>query len=374
MKLLLRLWLTGILFILVISGYILYSLVWVIRLMQIKKKIFGIAGSVLLLASILGVYYYFLPIGSPKEEISFTIQQHQSLRAIADSLKQHQIITSSKVLLIWLRITGYERKIQAGKITLSRGDGVFRASKKLLHAEPVEIGITIPEGLTIEQTAQRIQSTISINTAEFIQLCFDSSFIRKNGLEESSLEGYLYPDTYRFPENVKPADIIRKMLKQFDDAWTTLISNPAVTSGFTKHDIVTLASIVEKEATLDSERSRIAAVFHNRLKLGYPLGADPTVRYALKKFNGPLRVSELNSSSPYNTRKYTGLPPGPICSPGKKSLAAVIEPASTNELYFVAKWDGSGEHDFSLTNEEHERKKMSIRHRNNLRKRKKDLR
>jgi UPF0755 protein len=108
-------------------------------------------------------------------------------------------------------------------------------------------------------------------------------------------------------------------------------------------------------------------VFHNRLRLGYPLGADPTVRYALKKFSGDLRVSELNSPSPYNTRRFPGLPPGPICSPGKGALIAAAAPLETKDLYFVARWDGSGTHDFSATNAEHERKKIDIRKRNLLR-------
>jgi UPF0755 protein len=132
----------------------------------------------------------------------------------------------------------------------------------------------------------------------------------------------------------------------------------------TPRQVVILASIVEKEATLDEERGRIAGVFHNRLRLGYPLGADPTVRYALRKFSGPLRVSELNSRHPYNTRVHRGLPPGPICSPGLGSLEAAACPAETKDLYFVARWDGSGGHDFSRTLAEHERKKRLIRRQN----------
>ena len=129
-------------------------------------------------------------------------------------------------------------------------------------------------------------------------------------------------------------------------------------------EAVTLASIVEKEAEVAAERPRIAGVFINRLEKRMPLGADPTVRYIFRKFDGPLLASELNAASPYNTRKYAGLPPGPICSPGLASLKATVSPLKTNELYFVAKWDGSGEHEFSVTNEEHGRKKIAIRFKN----------
>jgi UPF0755 protein len=183
-----------------------------------------------------------------------------------------------------------------------------------------------------------------------------------------TLEGYLYPNTYRFPDNVSAKEIIIKMVNSFDKVYKTLVPNRNITDKFTKNQIVTIASIVEKEAAIPSERERISAVFHNRIRMGYPLGADPTVRYALHKFDGPLTVSDLNNSSPYNTRKYSGLPPGPICSPGKGALQAAMSPAETKELYFVAKWDGSGAHDFSLTNEEHNRKKMIIRQNNEQRK------
>jgi UPF0755 protein len=140
----------------------------------------------------------------------------------------------------------------------------------------------------------------------------------------------------------------------------------------TKREIIILASIVEKEAVLAEERPRIAGVFYNRLALRQPLGADPTVRYALKKFSGPLTFADLNVASPYNTRRFTGLPPGPICSPGRASLIAAMSPMRTNELYFVARWDGSGAHEFSVTNEEHSRKKLTIRYQNEKRLRQKE--
>jgi len=136
---------------------------------------------------------------------------------------------------------------------------------------------------------------------------------------------------------------------------------------YSLHEVLTLASIVEKEATLASERGRIAGVFHNRLKKGWPLGADPTVRYIFRKFDGPLYVSELNSDSPYNTRRFAGLPPGPICSPGLGAIQAGAKPDSTDDMFFVALWDGSGAHDFSVTNAEHDRKKLKIREENELR-------
>ena len=150
------------------------------------------------------------------------------------------------------------------------------------------------------------------------------------------------------------------MVAHFDESFKTLGQPLSGQSHLSKSQTVVLASIIEKEAVVESERPRISAVFHNRLNKGMPLGADPTVRYIFKKFSGPLLVSELKNRSPYNTRIFAGLPPGPICSPGLASLKAALLPVESRELYFVAKWDGSGAHDFSLTYEEHNRKKETI--------------
>jgi UPF0755 protein len=364
-----RVWFVGVIFLLAIFGYILYSCIWVIRYMQTRKRSFLPLSVVIILLLFGTVYYLFLPIDNSTKNIELIIPRNASVRQIADSLKQRQVITSKNVFLLWLKVTGTERKIQAGRAVFFKGDGIIRAAHKLQNTMAIEFTVTIPEGLTIEQTAKRVYDAFHlIDTVQFTALCKDSSFIKRLKIHANSLEGYLFPETYRFPNDVTAKDIIRKMVQSFESAYLNLQPNSFIAQKFTKNQIITIASIVEKEAALSSEQPRIAAVFHNRIKLGYPLGADPTVRYALKKFNGPLTVSDLNNSSPYNTRKFAGIPPGPICSPGKGALQAAISPADTKELYFVAKWDGSGAHDFSLTNEEHNRKKMAIRLYNDLRK------
>lgn len=260
--------------------------------------------------------------------------------------------------------------MRAGLAIFNRGDGIKTAATRLLFAKPIEISIMIPEGLTIDQTAQHIARSCPLDTAKFAALCHDSAFIASCGIQATSLEGYLFPSTYRLPEKAPVEEIIKRMTAQHNAVWSQITVQQELAAKLSHHQIVTMASIVEREATLHSEQPRISGVFHNRLRLGYPLGADPTVRYALKKFSGALRVSELNSNSPYNTRKFPGLPPGPICSPGKGALEAAANPLVTKDMYFVAKWDGSGEHDFSVTNAEHDRKKIAIRNYNELRKRK----
>jgi UPF0755 protein len=364
-----QLWLNGIIFILFIVGYVLYSILRLLRLMQRKKWILvpvvlvaAIAGAVLVTGRVL-----LLPYGNGQHPVELIIAPKMSLREVASELKERKVIRSSRALIAWMRFKKVERNIQAGLVLLNRGDGAIRAARKLLHAKPLEISIMIPEGLTIEQTAHQIFRTVPVDTTRFIALCYDSQFINDCGVTAGSLEGYLFPDTYRFPKEFSVPELIKKMVAKHFQTWQSIDPDPQLKQKFTHHQLVTLASIVEREATLFSEQPRISGVFHNRLRLGYPLGADPTVRFALKKFGGPLRVSELNCNSPYNTRRFKGLPPGPICSPGKGALTAAANPLETEDLYFVAKWDGSGAHDFSVTNAEHDRKKRDIRNRNKRR-------
>jgi UPF0755 protein len=365
-----QLWLTGIILLLAIPGYLFYGFLWVIRLMQSKKKFFLTAVVLVLfvIATFAGLYnFFFRPFGINTEIVHLIITPGMSIRHVTDSLQQKQVVRSSVILLAWLKLSGQDRKMQAGSVTFLRGDGVLRASEKLLHAVALEVSMKVIEGLTLEQIAGRIQTQLGIDSTRIIELAHDSVFIGNLGIKATSLEGYLFPETYRFPKEVKAEEVVKKMVDLFKVSYSKVQFDPQIASRFSVHEIVTLASIVEKEATLPDERPRIAGVFHNRLRKGYPLGADPTVRYIFRKYNGPLRVSELNSDNPYNTRKFSGLPPGPICSPGFGAIQAAAAPLQTDELYFVAKWDGSGEHDFSRTNAEHDRKKNEIRQENQRR-------
>ena len=365
-----QLGMNGIIFILFIAGYVLYGILRFIRLIQRKTRFFVftiiavLTGSALLTGR---VFLLAFLMANPTASVEIIIEPKMTLHEVAAILKQRNVIRSSRALVAWMRFRKNERSVQAGLVTFREGDGAIRAGKKLLHAAPLEISVMIPEGLTIEQTAQHILRTVPIDTSRFIALCYDSAFIGTLQVKAASLEGYLFPDTYRLPRTFTEADLIKKMVANHRNTWESIAKAPDIARKFSPCQLVTLASIVEREATLLSEQPRISGVFHNRLRLGYPLGADPTVRFALKKFGGPLRVSELNCNSPYNTRRFPGLPPGPICSPGKGALASAAQPLETKELYFVAKWDGSGEHDFSVTNAEHDRKKMDIRKRNNRR-------
>jgi len=370
-KRIIRTWFTGALYILAAVGYSFFAILWVVRFMQTTRRLLVFLCAVILLLAGTGIYL-FVPLHTSQTPIELTVEKGSSLRSIGRMLAKQGVVPSSTAFVLWMRFRGDESRIQAGRFTVFKGEGIVSASVKLLHATPIETTVTIPEGLTVEQTASIISRAFHIDSLEFVRECGDTEVLREHGIPALSCEGYLFPDTYRFPPDATARDIVRRMTAHFEEMFTTLSSPPSavstVASGFSKHEDVILASIVEREAEAASERTHISGVFHNRLSRRIPLGADPTIRYALRKFNGPLLVSELSMDTPFNTRRYAGLPPGPICSPGIASLSAALAPLQTKDLYFVAKWDGSGTHDFSTTNEEHCRKKNEIRRMNDLKK------
>jgi UPF0755 protein len=368
------LWLTGVIFLLFIAGYILYGILWVVRYVQLRKKLLFIILPIAVAVVTGGsVYYLFFPLPGQHDTMTIVISRGCTVHMIADTLSQYRIITSKKALIAWLKVSRIDRRIQAGKFSFMTRTGAVAAARALTRPVPLDRTVTISEGLTMEQTAELIEKTFTIDTTEFIRLCRDTGLIQELGLDAApSVEGYLFPDTYSFHETETPAEMIRRMVARFNEEWAKIDTAALASHHLTRRQIVIVASIVEKEAMLGAERPRIAGVFFNRLRLGLPLGADPTVRYIFRKWSGPLYISELNCTSPYNTRRNRGLPPGPICSPGRASLIAAVSPMQTNELYFVAKWDGSGGHDFSATNEDHARKTMLIRQNNKRRKAQKE--
>ena len=362
-----RTWITGVIYLLAFAGYMFYGILWLLRFMQSLKKKTILIPAASIIAAVF-VYYILAPVGQNEKTVEFHISPGTSLKFIAQSLEKKHVITWSTALVLWMRLGGTAKRIQAGIVEFKEHEGVIIAAKKLLNAKPVEYTVTVPEGLTVEQTAGIFHAALKIDSARFVSLCQDTGFSKIIGDSLKSCEGYLCPDTYRFPEKTTCADILRKMFNHFEESFEKLQPAPNDGGGqLSKRQIVILASIVEKEARLSAERPRIAAVFYNRLRLGMPLGADPTVRFIFRKFSGPLRVSELKFRSPYNTRIFSGLPPGPICSPGFASLQAVMAPIKSRELYFVAKWDGSGAHDFSETYQEHNKKKDTIQRKNEKR-------
>jgi UPF0755 protein len=221
----------------------------------------------------------------------------------------------------------------------------FRSGTIVLHP------VTIPEGYTIRQIAQVVGAAGLADPGEFVRLANDARFVESLGLGQPSLEGYLFPDTYAFPRRVSTEHVIRQMVDRFQEVYSPQWDVQAARIGLTRHQVVTLASIIEKETGDEAERPFISAVFHNRLRLRIPLQSDPTVIYPIKGFDGNLRKVDLVRDSPYNTYRRRGLPPGPIANPGRAALEAALYPASVEYLFFVSRNDGT--HQFSRSLREH---------------------
>lgn len=214
------------------------------------------------------------------------------------------------------------------------------------------INVVIPEGSDLRRIASILNKRLAIDSAQFMKSSYNDSLCISLGVKQSSMEGYCMPDTYNMYKKQAPQEILKKLAVIHRLFWNKRCADLQTQSGFTKHEILTLASIIEAEASVASERSRISGVYHNRLKRGMKLEADPTVQYALGK-RKRLFYSDLRIDNPYNTYRYAGLPPGPINCPGRESILAALQPERHNFVFFVAKGDGSGEHVFTSNGVDH---------------------
>lgn len=303
----------------------------------------------------------------------FVVQPGQTARTIAENLAGGGLITDARLFEAYVRAAGLADKLQAGAFTLSPNMTIPAIAEALQRARAPEIAVRVGEGWRLEQTADILTAQTPLDGAEYRQRASAGDL---SGLDAAAygflarrpagagLEGYLYPDTYRLSaEGATVLDLIKRQLDSFAEQvmpyWREAEAEGA--AGLTLHQVLTVASIVEREAALDDERPAIAAVYLNRVARGMKLQADPTVQYAMgfqpdtgRWWKTPVYLDEYDSvDSPYNTYKVVGLPPGPICAPGLKSILAVLEPARHDYLYFVALPDGSGRHAFAETFEEH---------------------
>lgn len=318
---------------------------------------------------------FFSPAGSSTvdpEVIEVEIPLNSSVAQVAALLQEKGIIKSALLFRFYVRYRGYEQQLQAGRYFLTADMSVkeilTRLQEGVVYLEGTRF--TIPEGFTLKQIAASLQQQGLAAGEEFLEACQnfepgDSfAFLREVPVEAGNLlEGYLFPDTYEIKEGATPEEIISVMLRRFNEIFDENYRRRAAELNFTIHEIVTLASLVEKEARVAGERSVIAAVFHNRLgtKGMSLLQSCATVQYALGETKPHLTNADLKIDSPYNTYRYPGLPPGPIASPGRLALEAALYPAEVDHLYFVYKEDGTGTHYFSTTLQEHNHYKALVR-------------
>jgi UPF0755 protein len=300
-----------------------------------------------------GLAFYLLnPGDSGALDQIFFIRPGLSFKEVAHELEANSLIKHKGLFLFWARIRKADAKIKAGEYLLNPDMPPLRILSILSKGMVITHAVTIPEGYTAQQIAELLETNKLLDKTKFMALAFDPELVQKYGFTSPSLEGYLYPDTYYFSKGLSTQIIIDTMVNHFL-AEIKPYKARIEQSGMSLAEIVTLASIVEKETALAEERPLIAGVFLNRLKKNMRLESDPTVIYGIKNFNGNLTRNDLHQNTPYNTYVIFGLPPGPIANPGIDAIKAVLEPAASNYIFFVSMNNGS--HYFSETLAEHNR-------------------
>ncbi len=246
-----------------------------------------------------------------------------------------------------------ETRIQAGEFDLSAEMNPVEVLDLLVNGRPVEYRMTVPEGYSLKQIAEVLDKQGMWSGQRFLELAFDPGLAASLGVDAKTLEGYLFPETYQFPRGAVEEDIIKAMVRKMNSVFGDGETARAEELRMTRHEVLTLASLIEKETSVRDEMPLISSVFHRRLEIGMKLDCDPTVIYGMNNFDGNLRRRDLEKWTPYNTYLNPGLPPGPIASPGRDAIQAALYPADTRYLYFVSRGDGT--HHFSSTFAEHQR-------------------
>ena len=283
--------------------------------------------------------------------VQLTIRKGSSFREAADSLSAHGLVRSARVFSLYAKLRRRDRSLRWGTYVLRPGMSWEQMLDALRLGRGVIHTVTIPEGFSIADIDPLLIDALELTQDSLDAAVRDTALLHRLDIPTPTLEGYLFPDTYTFPDKTSARDAVRMMVDRFEKEWRPEWTDQARSMKLTRHDIVTLASIVEREVRRDEERPVVAAVYLNRLKIGMPLMADPTVTYALGKKPGRVSLKDLRVKSPYNTYLRTGLPPGPIASPGAASMRAALQPAKVPYRFFVAAPDGH--HEFRRTYAEH---------------------
>lgn len=289
------------------------------------------------------------PHGKP---VRVAIPQHSTLKAAADSLARTGVIHSAPLFRLYAKLRRGDRSIRAGTYLLRRGTSYGELLRDLREGRGAIGTVTIPEGYSLSQIVPLVSARLGIPAESLWAAASDSTLRDELDVPTSTLEGYLFPETYAFSPGTTARAVVRTMVQRFEETWKPAWTAHIDSIPMSRNDVVTLASIVEKEAKRPEERPVIAAVYLNRLRSGMLLQADPTVQYALGVHQARVLYKHLTIDSPYNTYRHKGLPPGPIASPGAPSLEAAVYPAAVPYKFFVAYPDGH--HEFRTTFAEHQ--------------------
>lgn len=288
---------------------------------------------------------------SPGGSVRVTIPAGATVAVVADSLARAEVIGFPAIFRLYARATKRDRNLKPGTYLLQRDASWNSVLTSLVEGRGIVFAVTIPEGFQIATMGPIVERTLQVPPESLAAAARDSTLRARLGVPTPTLEGYLFPETYVLPEGATAEGVVRTMVREFERRWKPEWNQRLEELKMSRHEIITLASIIEKEARVANERPVISAVYHNRLRRGMLLQADPTVLYALGRHVDRVLYRHLRIDSPYNTYRYAGLPPGPIASPGSASIEAALYPASVPYLYFVAHPDGH--HEFRRTLREH---------------------
>ncbi len=302
------------------------------------------------------IHFYsllYFPQHEKASPVIVEIPLGMSVQETARLLRERGLIPSRTAFKLLARLTASEGMIRAGEYPLSAAMSPRKILQQLRKGNVILHRVTIPEGLRGKEVARIIADKFSLSRERLIALQSDADFIASLGVHSPTLEGYLLPETYSFPKTVTEEEVLRKMVSDLQAFFDRGKRKRAQQLGFSLHQVLILASIVEKEAAREEEKPRIASVYYNRLKRKMRLQSDPTVIYGIEHFDGNLRWRDLKRDTPYNTYTRYGLPPTPIANPGKESILAALYPEVSPYLYFVSR--NNGTHAFSVTLAEHNR-------------------
>lgn len=324
---------------------------------MIRKLIKTIFLFVVLASAVVAASIYLAATGwKSRAAVEAHVKPGSSVRAIAEELSAVGAIRTPRIFEFYVRMKGLGGSLKAGTYDFPAGTTMVEAAAKLAAGDVHQYDFTIIEGWNIRDIAAALAGKPYLASdavpAEFERLAHDREFMKELGVVgPTSLEGYLFPDTYRVNYPLEARDLIARLVRHFDEVWASLMAGRGDVDRISKNEITALASIVEKETGVPTERALVAGVLRNRLAKGIALQSDPTIIYGLKDFDGNIRREDISNPHPYNTYVHVGLPPGPICNPGRTSFDAALAPEKTDYLYFVSKNDGS--HFFSKDLGEH---------------------
>jgi len=316
-----------------------------------KKNIIITVFCFVLLYVLYAAVEFLVPLPEGRKTKEVQIPKGATFRQAVEILDKENLIRDKNLFIFIGRLTGLHTKIRAGYYSITGSMNPLSILILLKNGQIIEYDITIVEGDSLIEIGEKLIEKNIIDRETFDKLSRSKSFLKAYNIDAPSIEGYIFPDTYKLPKGLEPENALGMMINSLRGKYEEKFRLRAEELGLSEREVLTLASIIEKEAIINSERSLISAVYHNRLRKRIPLQADPTAIYGIKRSGERITMKDLKRKTPYNTYMIKGLPPGPIASPGLKSITAALYPSDVPYIYFVSNNDGT--HQFSVTEEEH---------------------